>query len=117
MFWEKLAHKSILIYQFEIQKNIFNLTFNVFYPISILCNNFSNTQKVKRIFVFHVNLLSMFEFLKIFKCSRLVSDFAIVNLMSILRVCGSFPENRKRDEFVIIRRLKTQMNSSNYFNL
>lgn len=72
---------------------------------------------MKRIFVFHVNLLSMFEFLEIFKCSRLVSDFAIVNLMSILRVCGSLPENGKRDEFVIIRRLKTQMNSLNYFNL
>ena len=59
----------------------------------------------------------MFEFLEIFKCCRLVSDFAIANLMSIFRVCGSFPENGKRDEFVITRTLKTQINSSHYFNL
>lgn len=95
--------KPMLILLYQCEKNILNLTFNDYFiqfplPYFVIICLFLTHSEGEKDFYFPWKPSLMLEFLEIFRCCRLVSDFNVD-----FNVCGSFPENGKREEFFLQR--------------
>ena len=86
-------------------KNILNLTFNDYFiqfplPYFVIICSFLTHSEGEKDFYFPWKPSLMLEFLEIFRCCRLVSDF---------NVDFQCPENGKREEFFLQRTSITQI--------
>lgn len=109
--------KPMLILLYQCEKNILNLTFNDYFiqfplPYFVIICLFLTHSEGEKDFYFPWKPSLMLVFLKY---SDVVDSFLI--LMSIFNVCGSFPENGKREEFFLQRTSITHIIFFNYFNL